>query len=310
MGITNPKGKLPLALIAGPTASGKTAISLALAQRRDCVIINADSAQVYADIPVLSAQPSETEKVSAPHKLFGYLDGTKACSAADWANDARTEIAAAHAAGRLPVLAGGTGLYLQTLLNGIAPVPEIDPAIRAQVRAMTTPQAWQALAALDPLIAARLHANDDSRIKRALEVYRSTRRSLLDWRTERIGGILEEVELFPILVLPPRDWLHLRCNDRFTGMMASGAVDEVDALMQRNLPPDAPLMRAIGVPEIAAMLAGDISREEAVFRGQAATRQYAKRQYTWFRNQTPEYWLRWDKEINNKNMNKIVTLFQ
>jgi tRNA dimethylallyltransferase len=310
MGITNPKAKLPLALIAGPTASGKTAISLALAQQRDCVIINADSAQVYTDLPVLSAQPSDAEKASAPHKLFGYRDGVISCSAADWANDARAEIAAAHGLGRLPVLVGGTGLYLRTLLDGIAPVPEIDGAIRAEIRAMATADAWHALVAADPVIAARLHANDDSRIKRALEVYRSTGRSLLDWQAEQTGGILDQVTLLPVLLLPPRDWLHHRCNERFSAMMSGGAVEEVAALLRRNLPPDAPLMRAIGVPEIAAMLSGKISQEDAVQKGQAATRQYAKRQYTWFRNQSPAHWYRWGGEINNANTNKIVTLFQ
>ncbi len=310
MGITNPKGKLPLALIAGPTASGKTAISLALAKRQDCVIINADSAQVYADIPVLSAQPTDAEKASAPHKQFGYRQGTQACSAADWAHDARAEIAAAHGAGRLPVLVGGTGLYVRTLLDGIAPVPEIDPSVREEARAMATADAWAALVAVDPIIAVRLHANDDSRIKRALEVYRSSGRSLLDWRMERLGGIAGEIALHPLLVLPPRDWLHRRCDMRFLKMMADGAVEEVAALIARGLPADVPLMRAIGVPEIAAMLAGEISTDEAVSRGQAATRQYAKRQYTWFRNQTPAEWPRWEEEINNENMDKIVTLFQ
>jgi tRNA dimethylallyltransferase len=310
MGITNPKGKLPLALIAGPTASGKTAISLALAKRKDCVIINADSAQVYADIPVLSAQPSEAEKASAPHKLFGYRQGTQACSAADWANDAKAEIAAAHDAGKLPVLVGGTGLYLRTLLDGIAPVPDIDPALRAAVRAMATADAWAALVAADPVIAATLHANDDSRVKRALEVYRSSGRSLLDWRQDREGGIAGDVALMPLLLLPPRDWLHNRCDTRFLAMMVGGAVDEVAELVARDLPLDAPLMRAIGVPEIAAMLAGEISKDEAVLRGQAATRQYAKRQYTWFRNQTPSEWKRWEGEINGAKIDKIVTLFQ
>jgi tRNA dimethylallyltransferase len=310
MGITNPKGKLPVALIAGPTASGKTAMSLFLAAQQDCVIINADSAQVYADIPVLSAQPTVQEKASAPHRLFGYLDGIRPCSAAEWARDAASQIALSHAAGKLPILVGGTGLYLRTLLDGIAPVPEIDPFVRRDVRAMSTEAAYGALAVSDPGIASRLHANDDSRIKRALEVIRSTGRSLIDWRSQKVGGILESIELMPLLLLPPRRWLHARCDLRFLAMMENGAIDEVRTLIERRLPHDAPLMRAIGVPEIAAMLAGEISMDAAIERGQAATRQYAKRQYTWFRNQTPDSWQRIEEEINDSTTAKIETLFQ
>jgi tRNA dimethylallyltransferase len=310
MGMTNPKDKLPVALIAGPTASGKTAISLHLAAQQECVVINADSAQVYADIPVLSAQPTMQEKASAPHRLFGYLDGIRTCSAADWARDATSQITLAHAAGKLPVLVGGTGLYLRTLLDGIAPVPDIDPAVRSDVRAMSTQAAYAALSVSDNKIASQLHANDDSRIKRALEVIRSTGCSLLDWRSQKIGGILESIELLPLLLLPPRQWLHARCDERFLAMVENGAIDEVRRLMERGLPHDAPLMRAIGVPEIAAMLAGEISMDEAIERGQAATRQYAKRQYTWFRNQTPDGWQRFEEEINDTSAAKIVTLFQ
>ncbi len=299
-----------LALIAGPTASGKTALALHLARGRDVTIINADSAQVYADLPSLSAQPTRAEMASAPHLLFGYRDGAAVCSAAEWAADAKTAIAAAHAEGRLPVLVGGTGLYLRTLLLGIAPVPAIDPDIRVNIRALSTPSANFELQQEDPVAAAALGANDGSRIKRALEVIRSTGVSILEWRKQLAGGIAGDVALHPLLLLPPRDWLHARCDARFEGMMESGAVDEVAALLARSLPDDAPVMRAIGVGAIAAMLAGDISREEAVLRGQAATRQYAKRQYTWFRNQSPADWPRWESELNDSNLDKIETLLQ
>jgi tRNA dimethylallyltransferase len=309
MGMTNPDEKLPLALIAGPTASGKTALALHLARTRDVTIINADSAQVYAALPILSAQPTEQEMADVPHRLFGTLDGTTACSAAAWAADAKAEIAAAHAAGRLPVLVGGTGLYLRTLLQGIAPVPEIDADIRANIRALSTQDANFALLQADPAAAAALGANDDSRIKRALEVIRGTGVSILAWRKQMEGGIGGDVSLRPLLLLPPRDWLHMRCDRRFEAMMDGGAVAEVAALLTRNLPRDAPVMRAIGVGEIAAMLAGAISREEAVARGQAATRQYAKRQYTWFRNQSPADWPRLEEVVNDSNIAKIEILF-
>ncbi len=299
-----------MALIAGPTASGKTALALHLARTRDVTIINADSAQVYAALPLLSAQPTAQEMADVPHRLFGTLDGTTACSAAAWAADAKAEIAAAHAAGRLPVLVGGTGLYLRTLLQGIAPVPEIDADIRANIRALSTQDANFALLQADPAAAAALGANDDSRIKRALEVIRGTGVSILAWRNRMEGGIGGDVSLRPLLLLPPRDWLHMRCDRRFEAMMNGGAVAEVAALLARNLPRDAPVMRAIGVGEIAAMLAGAISREEAVARGQAATRQYAKRQYTWFRNQPPADWPRLEEVVNDSNIAKIETLFQ
>lgn len=299
-----------MALIAGPTASGKTALALHLAKSHNIVIINADSAQVYTDLPILSAQPTTSEQESAPHKLFGYLDGATPCSAARWAADAKLEIAAAHSAGRLPVLVGGTGLYLRTLLDGIAPIPEINAKLRVEIRALPVTESYKRLQATDVVMAARLGPTDSSRIARALEVVESTGRSIAEWREEKVGGILDAVDLRPLALLPPRDWLYARCDRRFDMMMDGGAVDEVEALLARNLPADAPIMRAIGVPEISTMLSGDVTREDAIIRGKIATRQYAKRQFTWFRNQSPAHWPRWEREINDSNMNKIETLFQ
>jgi tRNA dimethylallyltransferase len=310
MGITNPDQGKRLALIAGPTASGKTALALAMAQQHDVTIINADSAQVYAHLPVLSAQPTAEEMAACPHRLFGYLDGREVCSAARWANGAKAAIAEAHAAGRLPILVGGTGLYVRTLLDGIAPIPQIDPAIRAAVRALPTAEAHTTLVDEDPAMAAQLSANDGSRIKRALEVIRSTGRSMTHWRAAKEGGIAAEVDLRPLILLPPRDWLHGRCDFRFQAMMAGGAVEEVRHLLTLDLPPDAPVLRAIGVPEITAMLSGELDEVDTIARGQAATRQYAKRQYTWFRNQPPAGWPRHDEAINIAELNKIERLLQ
>jgi tRNA dimethylallyltransferase len=310
MGIPNPVEQKPVALIAGPTASGKTALALWLAQQRDMTIINADSAQVYAHLPVLSAQPSQTEMASAPHRLFGYLDGREACSAARWAADAKGAIDEAHATGRLPVLVGGTGLYLRTLLDGIAPIPEIDADVRTKVRALETADAYAGLLIEDAAMASALKPQDDSRIKRALEVIRSTGRSIAEWREAKEGGIADKVSVHPLILLPPRAWLHARCNARFEGMMAAGAVDEVRQLLAKGLPSDAPVLRAIGVPEIAAMLVGEIGQAEAVLRGQAATRQYAKRQYTWFRNQPPVNWPRWKRELNDSHFPEVEILFR
>lgn len=285
--------RFPLALIAGPTASGKSALALRLAERENGVVVNADASQVYRDLRVLTARPSPQEEAQAPHRLFGYLDGAQACSAASWAADAREAIKAATESGRLPILVGGTGLYLRTLLDGIAPVPEVDRSVREAVRALPVAAAHRALAAEDPDAAARLHSSDTTRVARALEVVRSTGRPLASWQGERSGGIAGEITLMPLLLLPERAELHARIDARAEAMFAEGAIEEVAALLARSdLPTDAPVRRAIGVPEIAAFLAGGITRGEALARVQLATRRYAKRQYTWFRHQPPAAWPR------------------
>jgi tRNA dimethylallyltransferase len=287
----------PLALIAGPTASGKSqcAIDLALAliaKGRKAVVINADSAQVYRDLAMLSARPSEAEMQGVAHRLFGAWDGADACSAADWAGAARREIAQAHDAGTVPILVGGTGLYIRTLLDGIAPVPPIDPAVRTSVRELPVADAYKALASEDAARAAVLAPADAARIARALEVVRSTGRSLAEWQEQRSGGIGEAVTLNPLILLPPRETLYERCDRRFAAMLAGGAIAEVEALLARGLDPDLPVMRAIGVAEITGLLRGEITQAEALERGSQATRNYAKRQYTWFRRQPPADWTR------------------
>lgn len=299
-----------VALIAGPTASGKTALALHLAKRGNFVVINADSAQVYSNLPILSAQPTVEEQSSAPHHLFGYLDGITPCSAARWATDAKKVIAHAHATGMTPILVGGSGLYIRTLLDGIAPIPEVAPELRTQIRALPITEAYAALEHHDPQVAARLAPTDISRITRALEVVQSTGRSIAEWRKAKTGGISDTITLRPLLLLPPRDWLYKRCDVRFEMMMARGAVAEVEALLSRDLPQDAPVMRAIGVPEISAYLKGALSRDEAITLGQIATRQYAKRQFTWFRNQAPPTWSRIESEINDSNIGNFEILFQ
>jgi tRNA dimethylallyltransferase len=291
-----PEGKA-VALIAGPTASGKSdlAVRLALALQesgRAARVINADSAQVYADLAVLSARPTPEEMRGIDHRLFGAWDGAQACSAAQWAAAAKAEIAAAHDAGAVPILVGGTGLYIRTLLDGIAPVPEIDPAIRAQVRALPTPVAYAALQAEDPPRAALLAPADSQRIARALEVVRSTGRPLAHWQERLAGGIGGEVALAPLVLLPERDALAKRCDARFSAMLGGEAITEVRALLARQLDPGLPVMRAIGVPEIASYLRGEATLAEAEAAGQLATRQYAKRQYTWLHHQPPSEWVR------------------
>jgi tRNA dimethylallyltransferase len=287
----------PLSLIAGPTASGKSAVAIDLAKRLEAegqrgVIINADSAQVYGDLMVLSARPHEEEMAGIEHRLFGAWDGSEPCSAAAWAARAKAEIEACHAAGDVPILVGGTGLYLKVLLEGIAPIPPIDPAIRAAVRAMDEDAAYKLLQIEDPLRASELDPGDRQRIARALEVKRSTGVTLADWQLAKAGGIADMVNLLPLIIEPERAWLYERCDARFAAMLEEGAIEEVAALLARNLDPDLPVMRAIGVPEIAAYLAGEIDAERMIATGQQATRNYAKRQFTWFRRQPPAEWPR------------------
>jgi len=281
-----------VALIAGPTASGKSALALMLAENHRGTVINADSMQVYADLRILTARPSLEEERRAPHRLFGHVDGADPYSAARWATEARAAIAEAHAEGRLPILVGGTGMYMRTLLEGIAPVPEVDPEVRAAVRAMPVQQAHAELARLDAHAGTKLSPTDSSRVSRALEVVLSTGRTLSEWQEERHGGIEDEIELVALILLPDRAWLGERIHRRF-GHMVHVAQDEVAALLARtDIPADAPVLRAIGVRELGMVLHGESDVAAAHELGSLATRQYAKRQYTWFRRQPPGGWER------------------
>jgi tRNA dimethylallyltransferase len=305
----NTKTLPPLALIAGPTASGKSALAMAMAALTPSVIINADSMQVYRDLRIVTARPSVEEEARAPHQLFGYIDGAGACSAARWAEDAKAAIAEAHAEGRSPILVGGTGLYIRTILEGIAPVPAIDPAVRAEVRALAVTDAYASLQSEDGAAATRLAPADAARVMRALEVVRSTGRPLADWQGARTGGIADEVRLIPMILLPPRDWLTERCDARFEMMFERGQ-EEVAALMARGLDPALPVMRAIGVPEIMAYQCQKLVKSESKNAGKLATRQYAKRQYTWFRRQAPEEWRRHIESLNNESINELAIILR
>jgi tRNA dimethylallyltransferase len=301
--------KPPIALIAGPTASGKSELALRLAEATGGVIINADSGQIYRDLPILSAAPSEEDRSRAEHLLYGVLDGAKPCSAADWAEMAQAEIGRLHGEERLPVLVGGTGLYLRTLLDGIAPIPQIDPAIRTAVRAAVVAHNRAELEMLDSAAAARLNPGDTTRIARALEVVKSTGRPLAEWQQQREGGIGDTVELKPLVLLPPRPWLYERCDRRFALMVEQGALAEVEALLARKLDPDLPVMRAIGVPELGAHLRGELTLEDAIAAGQQATRRYAKRQYTWFTHQPPTDWPRFHDPLEGSGIDRALALF-
>ena len=272
------------------------------------MIVNADSAQLYRDLKILSAAPSDADRTRAEHRLYGVLDGASPCSAADWSEMARSEIERTHRQSKLPILVGGTGLYLRTLLDGIAPIPPIDAEIRREVRATETDANRARLAELDPEAAARLNPGDTTRIARALEVVLSTGKTLRDWQHQRHGGIGEAVTLRPLILLPPRDWLYARCDQRFASMIDQGAIDEVEVLLKRNLDPKLPVMRAIGVRELGAYLNGGIDREQAIALGQQATRNYAKRQYTWFAHQPPIEWPRFTEPLEGDSVRAALEL--
>ncbi|WOK36858.1 tRNA (adenosine(37)-N6)-dimethylallyltransferase MiaA [Sphingomonas sp. C3-2] len=306
MNKTHTPKRQKVVLIAGPTASGKSALAVRLGQHLPSLVINSDSAQVYSDLQVLSARPSEDEKGGVPHHLFGYIDGETACSAARWAEDAKQALALAARDERLPILVGGTGLYMRTLLDGIAPVPEIDEALRAEIRALPVAEAHHLLQQHDPAAAERLNPADTTRVARALEVARGTGRTLADWQAQRVGGIQNAIDLVPLILLPPRDWLFERIERRFGVMVAGGAVDEVERLLERELDPALPVMRAIGVPEISGWLRGEISRAAMLELGTIATRQYGKRQYTWFSRQPPATWPVSNEKLDDSEIDRLA----
>jgi tRNA dimethylallyltransferase len=284
--------KPPLVVIAGPTASGKSAVALARAEAEGGIIINADASQLYRDIPILSAQPDESDRARVPHRLYGVRDGACPCSAAEWAAMAATEVRACWAAGLVPMLVGGTGLYLKTLIEGIAPVPPVPAELRAAVRVMPAENVRRLLEAEDPAMAVRLHPNDPQRNARALEVWRATGRSLADLQAARAGGIGEEASVEAILIMPDREETAARIDRRIAAMWEAGALEEVRALAARGLSPDLPVMRAIGVPPLLELLTDRLAVEDALARWRLDTRRYAKRQRTFFANQFPG-WPRW-----------------
>ncbi|MGE5517436.1 MAG: tRNA (adenosine(37)-N6)-dimethylallyltransferase MiaA [Bacteroidota bacterium] len=278
----------PAIVIAGPTASGKSGMALAIAREFNGIVINADSMQVYDVLRVITARPGPEDEAQAPHRVYGVLSPAVACSAALWKDLAAQAMQAAWAAGKLPVVVGGTGLYLRTLMHGISPIPDIAEDIRAAARdrlATVGNDAFHAeLAARDPVMAARLDPANSQRLARAWEVLEATGRSLAEWQAAPMEGAVP-ARYLTFALLPPREALYANCDRRFGLMMENGAADEVRALMAMSLDPALPAMKALGVPELAAWLSGEIDRDTAMARACQATRNYAKRQMTWFRNQ-------------------------
>jgi tRNA dimethylallyltransferase len=293
-----------LLVIGGPTASGKSALALAIAERVGGTVINADSMQVYRELPVLTAQPDAAAQARVPHLLYGVLGIEEFCSAGRWLTMAQAAIAETHAAGRLPIVVGGTGLYLRSLTGGLADIPPVPDAVRAAVRArlaeIGAPAFHGELAAKDPEMAGRLHPSDGQRLSRAAEVLAATGRSLADWQRETAAPPAGEVRT--VLVSPPRDALYAACDGRFEAMLAGGALAEAQAAAARDgLDDSLPALKALGLHELMAYLAGTLSRADAVAAAQTATRHYAKRQMTWFRGQfLAGYTL--DKKLNEQSV--------
>jgi tRNA dimethylallyltransferase len=280
-------------LIAGPTASGKSALALRLAEKLGGVIVNADSMQVYRDLRILTARPSAEEEARQPHRLYGHVDAGVNYSTGQWLREAGGLLGEIKGEGRRAILVGGTGLYFKALTAGLAAVPPISADVRAQVRARLQSEGVRPLYAelleRDPATAHRLMPLDRSRISRALEVILATGRSLTDWHREQQPPVLDGERVAKVFITCERKELVQRIETRFTAMLDTGALDEVEALARRDLDPSLPVMKAHGVPWLIRHLKGEVSREEAAAGGVMDTRRYAKRQLTWFRNQMPDW---------------------
>lgn len=297
-------------LIAGPTAGGKSAVALSLAEKFGGIVINADSMQVYRDLRVLTARPGAQDEARAPHALYGFLPACDTYSVGRWLEDARAAVAQADAAGRVPVIVGGTGLYFRALLQGLSPVPDIPAEIRRRWRQEADrrggPELHAVLAARDPVMAERLRPSDPQRIVRALEVLEATGKSLADWQREPGEPLLNEAETTRIVIAPGRAALAARIDARFEAMIAAGALEEVEALKAQQLEPGLPAMRALGVAPLMAHLEGKATLAEAGERVKTDTRRYAKRQMTWTRRNMIS-WNWCNKEDSERIVQKILS---
>ena len=287
-GDSDKQAKPLVVVVAGATASGKSALALDIAEQFGGTVINADALQLYADLKVLSARPGDGDLARAPHALYGILPAEEPSSAGRWRRLALAAIEEALEQGRLPVLCGGTGLYIKALKEGLAPVPQVPETLRRESQALLESIGGQALLERlrerDPETAAGLRASDSQRLVRAWSVLEATGKGLAAWRAEPGEGGAP-YRFLDVILYPPRDWLRARCDQRFEAMLETGALEEVLALLGKKLPEDRPVMKAIGVPELSAYLADEIDLPEAARRAQAATRRYAKRQMTWLRTQ-------------------------
>ena len=291
--MNSPQAESQALLIAGPTASGKSALALEIAEKTGGVIINADSMQVYRDLRIITARPTQEDEARVPHRLYGHVDAAVNFSAGSWVTDAAAALSEARAQNRLAIFVGGSGLYFKALTRGLSAVPPIPPEIRDNVRARLEQDGVEALHVelkkFDPASAERLKPRDRARIARALEVIEATGRSLTDWHRDGLPPLLPPGEFSAVFLAPERDALYARIDARFDVMLAEGALEEVAALRARLLDPLLPAMKAHGVPALIRHLNGEVTLQEAAEIGRADTRHYAKRQFTWFRHQLPEF---------------------
>ncbi len=293
-------------LIAGPTASGKSALALALAERLQGVVINADSMQVYADLHLLTARPDVADLAIAPHRLYGHVDADTDYSVGRWVENARNALADAWRAKQVPVLVGGTGLYFRALTQGLAEIPSIPETTRGHLRAWaeirSNLELHTQLSKIDPEIALRLNPNDRQRILRALEVEHATGRPLSHWQKDVQTPFLSPDQTIRMVLEMEREELCGRIDARFLGMLKAGALDEVRRLAERNLPATRTALKAHGAPALTRYLAGQISLDEAVAEGQSDTRRYAKRQVTFFRHQMAD----WPRSTPESAQDKLI----
>jgi len=280
-------------LIAGPTASGKSALALAIAERFAGTIINADSMQVYRDFRVLTARPTREEEARAPHLLYGHVDAAENYSVGRWAVDAARTLAEVEAKRRLPIFVGGTGLYFKSLLQGLSDMPPVPSEVRARVRAeakdVSAPVLHARLAQRDLRMAEALRPTDRQRVIRALEIFEATGRSLAEWQQSPGKPLIDPKDTLSVFLEIDRTELRARIDTRFDAMLADGALDEVRTLVARKLDPALPALKAHGAPALSRHLIGEISLEEASTSGKTDTRKYAKRQETWFRHQMKDW---------------------
>ncbi|MFG1288714.1 tRNA (adenosine(37)-N6)-dimethylallyltransferase MiaA [Xanthobacter versatilis] len=280
-------------LIAGPTASGKSALAIALAERLTGTVLNADSMQVYGDLRVLTARPTVAEAARVPHGLYGHVDADTDYSVGRWLADATAALAAAREQGLLPIFVGGTGLYFRALTQGLAEIPPVPEAVRREVRGtaegLDSLALHARLADMDPQSAARLQPNDRQRVLRALEVITATGRSLSDWQKDAPRPVLDASRCVRLVLEVDRAVLRQRIDARFEAMMADGALEEVRALAARRLDPSRTVLKAHGAPALTRHLAGEMTLDDAIAEGQSDTRRYAKRQETFFRHQMADW---------------------